>query len=135
ESGKFGVGDRRFGDPEWRDLDRMRPLFIVEDETIRGSRAELPFPTRHIDIACQCAGTISCWIAETLRARIAERLSRIGKRLDVHILVANGKVVEVVRRKSDPAGKPIDLAREHVGHRSEEHTSELQSPYDLVCRL
>src|SRR5438094_6564914 len=25
----------------------------------------------------------------------------------------------------------LDLAR----HRSEEHTSELQSPYDLVCRL
>src|SRR5207248_11220781 len=29
--------------------------------------------------------------------------------------------------------------REHLGHpylpRSEEHTSELQSPYDLVCRL
>src|SRR5207248_10090057 len=23
----------------------------------------------------------------------------------------------------------------HVGLRSEEHTSELQSPYDLVCRL
>src|SRR5207248_6457897 len=22
-----------------------------------------------------------------------------------------------------------------IGHRSEEHTSELQSPYDLVCRL
>src|SRR5438094_7152061 len=27
-------------------------------------------------------------------------------------------------------GKEID-----AGHRSEEHTSELQSPYDLVCRL
>src|SRR5207248_11797445 len=32
-------------------------------------------------------------------------------------------------------------SRQHVGHpnepigRSEEHTSELQSPYDLVCRL
>src|SRR5437867_10323211 len=24
---------------------------------------------------------------------------------------------------------------EHANHRSEEHTSELQSPYDLVCRL
>src|SRR5207248_4704511 len=26
-------------------------------------------------------------------------------------------------------------AREREGRRSEEHTSELQSPYDLVCRL
>src|SRR5207248_7745866 len=25
--------------------------------------------------------------------------------------------------------------RGHLGFRSEEHTSELQSPYDLVCRL
>src|SRR5207248_11355395 len=28
----------------------------------------------------------------------------------------------------------LDCAAEHV-RRSEEHTSELQSPYDLVCRL
>src|SRR5437867_10146262 len=28
-----------------------------------------------------------------------------------------------------------DIARELERHRSEEHTSELQSPYDLVCRL
>src|SRR5207248_11017036 len=30
---------------------------------------------------------------------------------------------------SNTAGHP------EYGHRSEEHTSELQSPYDLVCRL
>src|SRR5437867_7207511 len=31
-----------------------------------------------------------------------------------------------------PAPRPVRLA---TIHRSEEHTSELQSPYDLVCRL
>src|SRR5207248_11767059 len=35
----------------------------------------------------------------------------------------------VVRNIEDP----LHLARHHL--RSEEHTSELQSPYDLVCRL
>src|SRR5437867_5489993 len=39
--------------------------------------------------------------------------------------VAEGDVKEV------PAARPGDLL--HI--RSEEHTSELQSPYDLVCRL
>src|SRR5207248_11584667 len=29
----------------------------------------------------------------------------------------------------------LDLLRVRRLHRSEEHTSELQSPYDLVCRL
>src|SRR5437867_2772710 len=32
------------------------------------------------------------------------------------------------------AGRALDLALQHLT-RSEEHTSELQSPYDLVCRL
>src|SRR5438094_3438948 len=37
------------------------------------------------------------------------------------------------------AGAPAVIAdiagKAQHGHRSEEHTSELQSPYDLVCRL
>src|SRR5207248_7785791 len=37
-----------------------------------------------------------------------------------------------------PVGNPQELVQHRVHHaenRSEEHTSELQSPYDLVCRL
>src|SRR5438094_4145461 len=34
---------------------------------------------------------------------------------------------------SPPAAR--GQSRSHGGARSEEHTSELQSPYDLVCRL
>src|SRR5207248_3944206 len=33
------------------------------------------------------------------------------------------------------AGEGFDPIRREVAKRSEEHTSELQSPYDLVCRL
>src|SRR5207248_10310434 len=63
---------------------------------------------------------------------------------------ANGKVI--VRRHEDHGRKlrpverlqdaeavdlgHLDVKKEQVGpERSEEHTSELQSPYDLVCRL
>src|SRR5207248_4839738 len=42
-------------------------------------------------------------------------------------------------RRLDAAGEglPVDVERQVRPHqpRSEEHTSELQSPYDLVCRL
>src|SRR5438094_4267012 len=54
---------------------------------------------------------------------------------------------ELVRPVVDHAhGAVVDVAEEHINpefvnhygdvyNRSEEHTSELQSPYDLVCRL
>src|SRR5207248_10931263 len=35
----------------------------------------------------------------------------------------------------DSDGHPLPDAKVYVRERSEEHTSELQSPYDLVCRL
>src|SRR5207248_9001082 len=38
------------------------------------------------------------------------------------------------RRTSTAASPPRTPPRRHA-RRSEEHTSELQSPYDLVCRL
>src|SRR5207248_7530091 len=54
----------------------------------------------------------------------------IGKRradLDNHAAVARQHVLEGAERSVDHT---------QIGHfRSEEHTSELQSPYDLVCRL
>src|SRR5207248_11102437 len=38
-------------------------------------------------------------------------------------------------RACEPPQRPVMLEDHPVGRRSEEHTSELQSPYDLVCRL
>src|SRR5207248_10170665 len=42
-----------------------------------------------------------------------------------------------VARHGAPDGAETDVFDRHTTHlsRSEEHTSELQSPYDLVCRL
>src|SRR5207248_6654886 len=51
-----------------------------------------------------------------------------------HLLLAG--VEDRIRRHNDghSAGRRHLHVGEHAG-RSEEHTSELQSPYDLVCRL
>src|SRR6266516_4958072 len=55
----------------------------------------------------------------------------------VHVLAhlaAEG--LEVLARAVRLHGRLIGVAlHEDIGSRSEEHTSELQSPYDLVCRL
>src|SRR5207248_11353124 len=42
---------------------------------------------------------------------------------------------EGVGAAAGDAERPRGLRSEQVEARSEEHTSELQSPYDLVCRL
>src|SRR2546426_6899579 len=45
-------------------------------------------------------------------------------------------VVQVARRQQQhPLGPAPDERRERAPQRSEEHTSELQSPCNLVCRL
>src|SRR2546425_9667792 len=50
--------------------------------------------------------------------------------------VRHGGLGDVVARGTEAAGGEYGAgARERVGHRSEEHTSELQSLAYLVCRL
>src|SRR5207248_7592323 len=44
---------------------------------------------------------------------------------------ANSKTLRRVTYLIDKDGKVVEMQKD----RSEEHTSELQSPYDLVCRL
>src|SRR5207248_10877054 len=73
----------------------------------------------------------------------ALEFARIARDLDYHAFVfsmksSNPKVminayrllVARLREEGEDWNYPI-----HLGVRSEEHTSELQSPYDLVCRL
>src|SRR5437867_5692035 len=75
--------------------------------------------------------------AEAIRRAISPMCGRSSKRLDT------GGLDEVRHaRRADQCGirRPnADFVVEAVlvlrGSRSEEHTSELQSPYDLVCRL
>src|SRR5438094_1629471 len=46
----------------------------------------------------------------------------------------HGIVLQAERRDLDADQREVGSRRRAI-HRSEEHTSELQSPYDLVCRL
>src|SRR5262249_57238830 len=87
ESCELGVRDRRFGNPERRDLDLVSPLLVIEDEAVGGGRAETPAPAWHLDVASPCAGAMRCRTPKAFRSRISERLSRIDERLDVHVFV------------------------------------------------
>src|SRR5207248_6201911 len=54
--------------------------------------------------------------------------------LDLHSL---SQLADLVKKQRAPVRgfKETDFVSHRAGKRSEEHTSELQSPYDLVCRL
>src|SRR2546426_7570788 len=52
----------------------------------------------------------------------------------VAVLAAEGSQIRVPRGRQDQDGTAL-LDRHRRGQRSEEHTSELQSPCNLVCRL
>src|SRR5207247_10794179 len=73
-------------------------------------------------------------VRRTFGVRIAPRGSGAFLKLEqfdrlVHLFDLGGGKLELVERRFDL------LAVERTGIRSEEHTSELQSRVDLVCRL
>src|SRR3989454_6951059 len=63
----------------------------------------------------------------SLRDRVRER----------HVLRPEPRIALHGPQEEHPGGAPLDEhGKRHGGlHRSEEHTSELQSPCNLVCRL
>src|SRR2546426_3764492 len=69
------------------------------------------------------------------RSRLRENLSRV-RRADA-VNVRKGVLDFLVARQIHPgnARHPLALPLLVLGARSEEHTSELQSPCNLVCRL
>src|SRR5437867_7395017 len=62
---------------------------------------------------------------------------------EIYTLSLHDALPIFVRHDDDRACELVERTLEHLGRgdvevvrgRSEEHTSELQSPYDLVCRL
>src|SRR5207249_11376295 len=55
--------------------------------------------------------------------------------VDLHAQPGRGLVHEVDRLVRQLAARDVAVGERSGGHRSEEHTSELQSRFDLVCRL
>src|SRR5207249_11420493 len=76
---------------------------------------------------------------EQIRGLVDERTDRVGERVPLDEVVALfGKVDGRFQPRDEIEQRRVDL-RDHAGQRplerSEEHTSELQSRFDLVCRL
>src|ERR1022692_44738 len=63
--------------------------------------------------------------ASDLAARYYDRITKINPRLNVYLSLTKERALAQAARVDDAAAKG----------RSEEHTSELQSPCNLVCRL
>ena len=50
---------------------------------------------------------------------MAERLARISQRLNVHVLVADGELIEIAAWGVQPAVEPLELPLEDLGKESE----------------
>src|SRR5574340_544676 len=78
-----------------------------------------------------------------IQDEIQKMESLVGGPVDWKVVVRGGKIVRGDRSKDLLAASYVCLGLLHeegfqglaAGLRSEEHTSELQSPKDLVCRL
>src|SRR5207248_10860530 len=69
------------------------------------------------------------------RMRFAEAgIAELLKAVDTLLVIPNQNLFRVANEKTSFADA-FALADQVLYSRSEEHTSELQSPYDLVCRL
>src|SRR5207249_7317786 len=76
------------------------------------------------------------------RSRTAVRPCLICRHAGWRVLSALPSIITIPKRKSSDSAKQWSHFCKRVGahfeyrsHRSEEHTSELQSRFDLVCRL
>src|SRR5438094_1808235 len=71
------------------------------------------------------------------RSRAADHRSSTGRRTpERYVVVPDGARTVPPSLQFSYAGQVSgDISVLECGGRSEEHTSELQSPYDLVCRL
>src|SRR5438034_217730 len=72
-------------------------------------------------------------VVERNVTRMAERARRLGVRLRPH--AKTHKCVELARLQARHGAEGLTVATLVEAERSEEHTSELQSHSDLVCRL
>src|SRR5438067_2405603 len=92
-----------------------------------------PFPTRRssdlVRVTCQCGTSYE------LKDEFAGRLVKCPQ-CGRENRVPGVEPATAVKRQADPVfDRDVFLLRQQLLRRSEEHTSELQSRFDLVCRL
>src|SRR5438876_3049168 len=88
-------------------------------------------PTEIYTLSLHDALPISTGRIERGKVKVGEEVEMVGFGTDKKVVVTG---VEMFRKLLDE-GQAGDNVGLHPGHRSEEHTSELQSPVHLVCRL
>src|SRR4051794_5570585 len=87
KGGVFPLCHRRPGNGERLHLDRVCPLFIVEDEWFGGSSSEKKLAAGDLRVARERAGGRAGWCVMSVRdchqprRRIAQRLAGVGERL------------------------------------------------------
>src|SRR5207248_5392774 len=82
------------------------------------SRLTIGSPAGYM-FGCDVARPSWCWVAHASRRNRLCQFVAVGRK----------------KGRDGETPSPARETRALSNHRSEEHTSELQSPYDLVCRL
>src|SRR2546430_6374659 len=87
------------------------------------------------------AGTSQKMVLNMLSTAVMARLGRVYENLMIHMMLTNEKLADrALRILAEASGKSVSgaelaLRESAAPGRSEEHTSELQSQSNLVCRL
>src|SRR5207248_6057856 len=101
-------------------------VFTLSSHSSRAHRSLHSFPTRRSSDL------------ETAAGEIVEALALLNRLDGIEILIlgrGGGSAEDLGAFNHERVADAIFQSRIPVVSRSEEHTSELQSPYDLVCRL
>src|SRR6185503_6946372 len=83
EAGELRLRDGAPRDAEGTNLDRVRPLLVVEDERLAGIRSHQERPARNSGVALDGSSLGVAPIDAAGRRRVAEGLPRVGERLVV----------------------------------------------------
>src|SRR5262249_30228899 len=115
ELSKVPIGNRGARDPEWLELNLVRPLLVIENETFGFCSSKSPPPAGHFGITRQGTGGRRGALTQSGRRRKSQRLSHVGQRFDVHVLVTDRQFVEIVRMiRKIVSGEMLALPLQHV---------------------
>src|SRR5207249_5687317 len=95
-------------------------------------RSPHSFPTRR---SSDLEGAWPVAVEVTITSEIAEKLRALPDSSAVALHLKSDQYFDAIQGMLDRFAMKKDLEVVYVTSRSEEHTSELQSRFDLVCRL
>src|SRR5438094_7699240 len=91
---------------------------------------------------CRVSETPAVWVWNRSIHDLGSRAPYLSRMIRAHrrraarnFAISSKKSMWESKKKESRGANSSTLRPAPVGTRSEEHTSELQSPYDLVCRL